>query len=80
MCIFKCSSDMLPLLVHLNNMELRNTGPTTYDFRVRYVTFVKTDNLLRPLLIRESAWDIWFKDALKNHANFYSKAKLVQAV
>lgn len=55
MCIFKCSSDMLPLLVHLNNMELRNTGPTSYDFRVRYVTFVKTDNLLRPLLIRESA-------------------------
>lgn len=49
MCIFKCSSDMLPLLVHLNNI-----GPTTYDFRVRYVTFVKTDNLLRPLLIRES--------------------------
>lgn len=55
MCIFKCSSDMLPLLVHLNNMELRNIGPTTYDFRVRYVTFVKTDNLLHPLLIRESA-------------------------
>lgn len=55
MCIFKCSSDMLPLLVHLNNMELRNTGPTSHDFRVRYVTFVKTDNLLRPLLIRESA-------------------------
>lgn len=54
MCIFKCSSDMLPL-VHLNNMELRNIGPTTYDFRVRYATFVKTDNLLRPLLIRESA-------------------------
>lgn len=53
MCIFKCSSDMLPLLVHLNNMELRNIGPTS--FRVRYVTFVKTDNLLRPLLIRESA-------------------------